>query len=328
MITCTRRIQFCAGHRVHLHESKCRNFHGHNYVVFVEAVAPELDAVGRVIDFSVLKDKIGGWIDANWDHGFLYWRDDYEAKVALAHVGQQKVYVMPTNPTAENMAAYLLHTVCPMALRGTGVTVRRVTVGETENCYAEAVAHEPSGAQVMPPPAREEPEEEEESGFQVRKRFSDRFMVQAKKIVRELGRTPMDVLDGTPEQDLYYATDLYIPCCDGGVGVRVRRGGKLVQSTDFTVRATIVSGGKTELHKLKDGHCQFYLYSWADRANRHIERWMFLDMERMRQSELLQHPRQGRITQPDSTWVYWTFEDLDRNGVVLATSWGEQKKLW
>ena len=54
MITCTRRIQFCAGHRVMGHEGKCRNLHGHNYVVFVTAQADELDSVGRVIDFSVL----------------------------------------------------------------------------------------------------------------------------------------------------------------------------------------------------------------------------------------------------------------------------------
>lgn len=138
MITCTRRIQFCAGHRVHLHESKCRNFHGHNYVLLVEAVAPELDAIGRVIDFSVLKDKVGGWIDQHWDHGFLYWQDDYEAKHALSYVNHQKVYSMPTNPTAENMAAYLLDMICPEVLEGSGVTVRKVTIWETENCYAEA----------------------------------------------------------------------------------------------------------------------------------------------------------------------------------------------
>lgn len=28
MITCTRRIQFAAGHRVMRHESKCRVIHG------------------------------------------------------------------------------------------------------------------------------------------------------------------------------------------------------------------------------------------------------------------------------------------------------------
>ena len=63
MISCTRRIQFCAGHRVLGHENKCANAHGHNYVAYISARSNDLDKVGRVIDFSVLKEKIGGWID-------------------------------------------------------------------------------------------------------------------------------------------------------------------------------------------------------------------------------------------------------------------------
>ena len=136
-ITCTRRIQFCAGHRVYNHESKCRNLHGHNYVALFEAEAP-LDELGRVIDFSVLKEKIGGWIDSHWDHGFLLWENDPEAIAAVGSMPGQKMYQMPYNPTAENMAKYLLEKVCPDTLRGTGVAVTSVRVWETENCYADA----------------------------------------------------------------------------------------------------------------------------------------------------------------------------------------------
>ena len=49
MITCTRRLTFCAGHRVLGHESKCAHPHGHNYVVYVTAEAEQLDDVGRVM---------------------------------------------------------------------------------------------------------------------------------------------------------------------------------------------------------------------------------------------------------------------------------------
>ena len=61
--SCTRRIQFASGHRVLGHENKCRHIHGHNYVAFIHAEAEQLDSIGRVIDFGVLKDKFGGWID-------------------------------------------------------------------------------------------------------------------------------------------------------------------------------------------------------------------------------------------------------------------------
>ncbi len=138
MITATRRLQFCAGHRVHGHEGKCRHLHGHNFVVFLTAASADLDDVGRVIDFGVLKERVGGWIEREWDHGFLVWRDDVEAQRALASVSGQKTYVMPGNPTAENLANHLLRVVGPATLEGTGVRLVKVTLHETENGIAEA----------------------------------------------------------------------------------------------------------------------------------------------------------------------------------------------
>lgn len=150
--TCTRRIQFCSGHRVMGHENKCAHLHGHNYVVELTAAASSLDGIGRVIDFSVLKSKIGGWIEANWDHGFVLYSGDRAALVAMEAFEaketslsprdrptfSQKVHTIPYNPTAENMALYLLEVVGPEVLAGTGVKLVKVVVHETENCKAEA----------------------------------------------------------------------------------------------------------------------------------------------------------------------------------------------
>ena len=79
MTSIQRRFQFCAGHRIPRHESKCRNLHGHNYVLWLEVSAPELDALGRVIDFGVIKELIGSWIETHWDHGFILCLNDDEA---------------------------------------------------------------------------------------------------------------------------------------------------------------------------------------------------------------------------------------------------------
>src|SRR5262249_14498003 len=54
-VTCTRLLQFDAGHRVYQHEGKCANLHGHRYTAEITAQAEALDKIGRVIDFSVLK---------------------------------------------------------------------------------------------------------------------------------------------------------------------------------------------------------------------------------------------------------------------------------
>ena len=137
MITCTRRFQFCAGHRVLGHEGKCAHLHGHNYVALVTAEADQLDPLGRVIDFGVLKARIGSWLDDNWDHGFVAHRDDTAVKAALRAASEERVFWLDCNPTAENLARHLLHVVCPQVLAGTGVRAVKVVLWETENCCAE-----------------------------------------------------------------------------------------------------------------------------------------------------------------------------------------------
>lgn len=133
-----RRLTFCAGHRVHGHETKCQYPHGHNYVVHVTAEAlRSLDGIGRVIDFSVLKEKLGTWIDTNWDHAFIFWKQDEELLRIYAERLLWKHYILPSNPTAENMAAYLLNVICPSLFEGYPIAITRIMIEETENCQAE-----------------------------------------------------------------------------------------------------------------------------------------------------------------------------------------------
>lgn len=137
-IRCVRKIHFCSGHRVLNHEGLCKNPHGHNYYAHIFAEAEELDELGRVIDFSVLKEKIGGWIDKHFDHTFLVFEEDLEMINALNCVKtDKKFFTCPFNPTAENIAKYLLSVVCPNELKSTHVTVTKVILYETDNCYAE-----------------------------------------------------------------------------------------------------------------------------------------------------------------------------------------------
>ncbi len=138
-IRCVRKLHFCAGHRVMNHESKCATPHGHNYDVHIYAEADQLDSLGRVIDFSVLKEKIGSWIDLYWDHNFLVYEQDVGLIQALLSAPRVKdPFICPFNPTAENIAHYLLTSVCPEQLKGTDVRVPKVVLYETINCYAVA----------------------------------------------------------------------------------------------------------------------------------------------------------------------------------------------
>jgi 6-pyruvoyltetrahydropterin/6-carboxytetrahydropterin synthase len=145
-----RQLTFCAGHRLYRHESKCAFFHGHNYRVDIEVVGDsggtEVDDVGRVVDFSLIKKRMLGWLDANWDHAFLVFEEDANALAAVRMVQPTKYFVMPWNPTAENMARYLLEVVAPNVLGDLGVLARRVAVWETEeSCAVATLVGEPVG---------------------------------------------------------------------------------------------------------------------------------------------------------------------------------------
>lgn len=171
----TRKLEFDAGHRILGHEGKCAHLHGHRYVAEITVSGRDLDTLGRVVDFSVVKTKVGGWIDDYWDHNILLHPQDpllralvpdYDVSWA-AYItdlepsselippavlggeptvsgltnepifGKRSPYVMPEgqNPTAEVMAE-VLFTVAQKILGG-GLLVEHVRMYETPNCWAD-----------------------------------------------------------------------------------------------------------------------------------------------------------------------------------------------
>lgn len=151
--TVTRYHDISTGHRVAGHESKCKHLHGHNYRIHFTCVAEDLDTLGRVIDFSVIKEKLCMWVEDNWDHKFLHWSEDpviqflkdaaQEANETAADHWMEEEFLfksalvsLPFNPTAENMAEHLVLVIGPQQLAGTGVRLIDVKIEETAKCHA------------------------------------------------------------------------------------------------------------------------------------------------------------------------------------------------
>lgn len=157
-ISAERYHDISCGHRVAGHESKCAMLHGHNYRVHFKCEAEPgstaLDDLGRVMDFSVIKAKLCAWIEENWDHKFLAFREDRAMQMIAAalsvcsksaeemgnaaEIFERSIVWVHFNPTAENMALFLLDTVGPTQLAGTGVRLVEVKVEETRKCSASA----------------------------------------------------------------------------------------------------------------------------------------------------------------------------------------------
>jgi len=150
-ISATKRMEFDAAHRVAGHAGKCKTLHGHRYAVEVSFTRTDglmVDDAGFVIDFGVIKERLGKWIDDNLDHTTLYDAGD-KYMVAMRELSDamekdapeltrgelRKWYPMDSPPTAENLCILLAKQA--QALLPRGVTVLRLRVYETPTSYAE-----------------------------------------------------------------------------------------------------------------------------------------------------------------------------------------------
>ena len=91
----SKRMEIAGAHHLKLpYESKCSNLHGHNWIVTVYLCGEELTEYGMLMDFTHIKREVHDKLD----HTFVN-------------------EVLPgINPTAENMAKWILDTVndyCP-----------------------------------------------------------------------------------------------------------------------------------------------------------------------------------------------------------------------
>lgn len=84
-----KRIEISAAHRLELpYESKCTVLHGHNWIIIVECKSPTLNEAGMVVDFTKIKEVVTKTLD----HSIL---ND----------------VLPFNPTAENIARWIVDSI-------------------------------------------------------------------------------------------------------------------------------------------------------------------------------------------------------------------------
>jgi 6-pyruvoyltetrahydropterin/6-carboxytetrahydropterin synthase len=127
MYRVTREIEFCYGHRLLNYEGKCRHLHGHNGRAVITIQGPELDRRGMLLDFGEIKQKVQRWIDDNLDHNMLLCRDDPLLPV-LRERGE-RVYVMDSNPTAENIARLIFE-----QAQAADLPIVEVVLWETEHC--------------------------------------------------------------------------------------------------------------------------------------------------------------------------------------------------
>ena len=112
------QTQFSAAHLLRKYKGKCENLHGHNWKVEVTVSTETLDEAGMAIDFTLLKQKTNDIIK-QLDHKYL----------------NEIPYFKNTNPSSENIAAYIFN-LLKKKLGDTTVKLTKVSVWESENSMA------------------------------------------------------------------------------------------------------------------------------------------------------------------------------------------------
>lgn len=134
---CTRKLEFDAAHRVIGHEGKCKYLHGHRYVLEITFTDRAKDDLGRIVDFGLVKKLLGKWIDDNLDHNVILFEKDKELGENISRITNQNIYYLPYNPTAENIAKYIIDEICPNILSDYKDQIYKIKLYETPNCSAE-----------------------------------------------------------------------------------------------------------------------------------------------------------------------------------------------
>ena len=129
MFRVVREIEFCYGHRLLNYDGKCRYLHGHNGKAMITMEGQDLDYRGMVVDFSDIKKQVSSWIDANLDHRMIL----NAADPVVDYLKQQgePVFLMDTNPTAENIAKLIFD-----FAKSQKLPVTEVSLWETFKSYA------------------------------------------------------------------------------------------------------------------------------------------------------------------------------------------------
>jgi len=149
--------------------------------------------------------------------------------------------------------------------------------------------------------------------FAENKKWEEKHFAEAKLILESQLSKIVKISLATPEEDMTMATDAKIVLTGSSIALRVRRD---TGFRDFTIRA-YNRGNKTEIEKLREGYCDWYLYMWT--VDDTVKDWILVDMNKMRQSGLLEEQRNVKMNRDNSTgFIAYSIQELEAYGLIVA----------
>ena len=166
--------------------------------------------------------------------------------------------------------------------------------------------------------------------WQTQKTWSDQFLTEIKGIlgVHLIGEPPR-------EEDAERNTDLMVLRMDAvRIGCRVRRFTYLNTFGDeFTIRAGVISGAKTELTKVIEGWGDYFFYGFANEAGTALAHWTLADMRVFRRSYMRMlakadagvFPGIGKVNKDGQTsFAAFKWSEFPPEFIVGQSAWGRE----
>lgn len=109
IIRITKEFRYEGAHALYNYDGKCRNIHGHSYVMYVTVKGTPKDDMsdpknGMILDFSDFKTIVNDTLIDKFDHALVL-RADAPMATELGN-GYEKVILVDFQPTCENMIVY------------------------------------------------------------------------------------------------------------------------------------------------------------------------------------------------------------------------------
>lgn len=138
------------------------------------------------------------------------------------------------------------------------------------------------------------------------------------KIIRSLAGEILDVRAADEDEDIHKATDIVVEVKEGDIACRIRRPGYLEKFGDMTIRYSRPTGTPTEFEKIKKGFGRWYLYMWTVWVGKDekIESWVFIDLDCLRASGLLDNPM-PIYNLNGTSFIAISLEDLEKAGCIV-----------
>lgn len=108
------QAEFSSAHSLRGYQGKCEAVHGHNWKVVARIGAEELDHLGMVVDFKVLKEELQKVLEG-FDHKYLNDIPPFDA----------------INPSSENLARHIFREL-KRAMGARRLQVIKITVWESD----------------------------------------------------------------------------------------------------------------------------------------------------------------------------------------------------